>query len=191
MTVFSRRDSSGFMNELYERCLFCGYTPEQGVEAKLLPQRFTFGGFKNKKKIMMAMAVASIALIAILQVPVPVTVFAFETSIEQLKDVLPYITLVNFTLSDFNVNYSQNGQTLNVSASHASVKTIATNDNITTYTMMLNKLLVHYQDNERTLDLGLASMTLTVKVYVDELLAKIEGTTYLPLWSELLRLFAG
>ena len=190
MMILCRRDSSGFLNELYYRCLACGYIPEKegytpkaktpNKQPRTLP-RLRTGNWRWKAAT--ATMLASLVLVSIMQIPVPVRVFAAETSIDPVKDILPYISLVNFTISQFSLNYTEGQMTLRISADYASLTSAETAQNITTCSIILGKVLINYQDAHRTLNMGFASLTMTVTIRYQELIAKIDGTAYLPLWT--------
>ena len=197
MMVLCRRDSQGFLNELYYKCLSCGCIPTQHDQT--LPRKtairkgVTLPKLKGnwRWRIGVATILSILVFASILQIPVPVKVFATEVSIDPAKDILPYIGLVNFTLSKFSLNYTEGEMLLQVSADYASVTSTETAQNITTCQILLGKVLVTYKDSRRTLEMGFASLTMTLTIRYQELLAKLEGTAYLPLWTAILNYLTG
>jgi hypothetical protein len=198
MMILCRRDSSGFLNELYYRCLACGYVPEKEgytpkaktvhKQPRALPKLRT--GHWRWEAATVAI-LASLAMVSVMQIPVPTTVFAAETSMDPVKDILPYINLVNFTMSQFSFNYTEGQMTLRVSADSASLTSTETAENVTTCIIILGKVLVNYQDANRIFNMGFASLTLTVTIRFEELIAQIDGTAYLPLWTAIINRLTG
>jgi hypothetical protein len=198
MMILCRRDPSGFLSKTYYRCLACGYLPEaEGYgpsekpvrrQARTLP-RLKMGNLGWRA--LTATMLSSIVLVAIMQIPVPVTVFATQTSLDPVKDILPYVSLVNFTESQFTLNYTDGQMTLRVSADYASLMASDSGQNITTLVIVLNKVLLTYQDTHRTLNMGFVSLTMTVKIRYQELIAQIDATTYMPLWTALIDRLTG
>lgn len=199
MMVLCRRNSSGFLNELYYRCLACGFKPEDGSykpRAKTVSKKSpnlpklraqsTF--FWNAAT---ATVLATLVLVATMQIPVPATVFATQTSLDPVKDVLPYIRLLNFTMTGFTFNYTEGQMTLRISAYSATVRTTETSQNVTTSKIDLQKVLVNYTDTKRRLMMGFASLTVTLTIRYVELLANIEGTAILPLWTAIINRLNG
>jgi hypothetical protein len=198
MMILCRRDSSGFLNELYYRCLACGYIPEKEgytPKAKTLykqPRALPRLRTSNWRWEVATVAIlASLALVSVVQIPVPVRVFAAETSIDPVKDILPYINLVNFTISQFSLNYTEGKMTLRVSADSASLTSTETAQNVTTCIIILGKVLINYQDAQRTLNMGFASLTMTVTIRFQELIAQIDATAYMPLWTAIINRLTG
>ncbi|MGB9740236.1 MAG: hypothetical protein ACP5IM_01805 [Candidatus Bathyarchaeia archaeon] len=201
MMVLCRRDSdSGFLNELYYKCLACGYSPkDESWHAKdgkdthaskpILSKRLMA---KNARlKFMAFAAIAVVGLAFALQIPVPVRVLATEVSLDPVKDILPYVSLVNFTLSDFSLNYSEGGYVLQVFAGSASVVSVEDENNVTTCVVNLGKVLVTYQDSQRSFNMGFASLAMTIKIMYRELIAKIDASTYMPLWTAIIQKLTG
>ena len=198
MMILCRRDSSGFLNELYYRCLACGYIPEKEgytPKAKTLykqPRALPRLRTSNWRWEVATVAIlASLALVSVVQIPVPVRVFAAETSIDPVKDILPYINLVNFTISQFSLNYTEGQMALRVSADSASLTSTETAQNVTTCIIILGKVLINYQDAQRTLNMGFASLTMTVTIRFQELIAQIDATSYMPLWTAIINRLTG
>jgi len=198
MMILCRRDSSGFLNELYYRCLACGYIPEKDgytPKAKTLykqPRALPRLRTSNWRWEVATVAIlASLALVSVVQIPVPVRVFAAETSIDPVKDILPYINLVNFTISQFSLNYTEGQMALRVSADSASLTSTETAQNVTTCIIILGKVLINYQDAQRTLNMGFASLTMTVTIRFQELIAQIDATSYMPLWTAIINRLTG
>jgi len=199
MMVLCRRDSSGFLNELYYKCLACGFVPEDGSyrsRARTAGKKTsTLPMFKAPSRyfwnVATATVLAMLVLAATMQIPLPVTVFATETSIDPVKDILPYISLLNFTINGFTLNYTEGQIILRISADSASIKTTETAQNVTTSVIVVHKALVSYQDSKRTINMGFASMTITVTIRYVELLAKIEATAILPLWTAIINRLTG
>jgi len=198
MMVLCRRDASDFLNEIYYRCLHCGNIPkEEDYTPKTVIAHIQ--GWKMPKlklgnwrlKALTATVLASIVLVLIMQMPVPVQVFAMETSIDPVKDILPYINLVNFTMSYFSLNYTEGQIVLHILADYASITSTQTAQNVTTSSFVLGKVLINYQDSHRTLSMGFASLTLTVTIRYQELMAKIDATAYMPLWTAIVRQLTG
>ena len=198
MWLLCRRDQDGFLNEVYYRCLACGYVPSQTslIKARKPPitkpaSRMGRGDGSWEWRIGTATIIATLILASVMQIPVPVKVLATQVSIDPLKDILPYIRLVNFTISEFSLNYTDGSIQLQVSADQASIKATETAANVTTYKILLDKVLINYRDTQRTLNMGFASLTMTVTIMYQELLAKIECTAYMPLWSALMGRLTG
>jgi hypothetical protein len=80
---------------------------------------------------------------------------------------------------------------LRVSADYSSVTAVEDEANITTCVMSLSKVLVSYQDSNRAFNMGFASLTMTIKIMYEELIAKIEASAYMPLWTEILQKLTG
>jgi len=195
MMILCRRDQQGFLNELYYRCLSCGYIPTQYNQTPRKTSRKGVAPLKMKGnwrwRIGVAAILSTLIFASILQIPVPVNVFATEVSLDPVKDILPYIELVNCTLSKFSLNYTEGETILQISADYASVTSTETAQNITTCKILLGKVLVTYKDARRTLEMGFASLTITLTIRYQELLAKLEGTAYLPLWTAILNYLTG
>ena len=198
MWLLCRRDQDGFVNEVYYRCLACGNVPTQTSQIKAgkppttkLASRARHGGGIWKWRIGAATIIATLILASVMQIPVPVKVLATQVSIDPVKDILPYIGLVNFTISKFSLNYTQGSVQLQVSADYASVTATETAANVTTCKILLGKVLINYRDTQRTLNMGFASLTMTVTIRYQELLAKIDCTAYMPLWSALMGWLTG
>jgi predicted RNA-binding Zn-ribbon protein involved in translation (DUF1610 family) len=201
MMVLCRRDSdSGFLNELYYKCLACGYSPKGELwSAKEEKDAHAGKPFSSKRlmvknarlKFTAFAAMAIVGLAFVMQIPVPVRVFATEVSIDPVKDILPYISLVNFTLSDFSLNYSEGGYVLQVSAGSASVVSVEDENNVTTCVVNLGKVLITYQDSQRSFNMGFASLAMTIKVMYRELIAKIDASAYMPLWTAIIEKLTG
>ena len=198
MWLLCRRDQDGFVNEVYYRCLACGNVPTQTSQIKAgkppttkLASRARHGGGIWKWRIGTATMIATLILASVMQIPVPVKVLATQVSIDPVKDILPYIGLVNFTISKFSLNYTQGSVQLQVSADYASVTATETAANVTTCKILLGKVLINYRDTQRTLNMGFASLTMTVTIRYQELLAKIDCTAYMPLWSALMGWLTG
>jgi hypothetical protein len=199
MMLLCRRDSYGFMNELYYRCLACGFIPEErdyGAGAKTVGKKpSVHPEFKTSSRyfwnVATATVLAALVLAATVQIPVPVTVFAAQTSLDPVKDILPYIKLVNFTITGFTLNYTDSQMTLLISADSATVKTIETAPNVTTSTIVVQKALITYRDSKRTLKMGFACLTLTVTIKYAQLLASIDATVILPLWTAIVNRITG
>lgn len=196
MMVLCRRDPrSGFLNELYYKCLACGFVAREDFRVRetrrrrILPLRVSARNLRWRAATVAVLAM--LTLISVMQIPVPVKVFATEVSLDPVKDILPYVRLVNFTISDFSLNYTEGEMLLKVSASYASVTAVEDVANITTCTMSLSKVLVNYKDSIRAFNMGFASLTLTVKIMYEELIAKIEASTYMPLWTAILQKLTG
>lgn len=178
MMVLCRRDSSGFLNELYYRCLSCGLTPEEGSyrpRAKTVGKKpQTLPEFKKPSRylwnVATATVLAALVLTATMQIPVPVTVFAADTSLDPVKDILPYIKILNFTVTGFSLNYSDAQMSLRLTADSATVKSTETAQNVTTSIIIISKVLVNYTDTKRKVLMGFASLTVTVTIRLEELL---------------------
>jgi hypothetical protein len=199
MMVLCRRDSSGFLNEIYYRCLHCGnmpkeedYRPTKTVTAHeqgLKMPKLKLGNWRLKAVTGAVLATLAVALM--MQIPVPVQVFAMQTTIAPVKDILPYLNLVNFTMSYFSFNYTQGQIVLRILADFASIASTQSVQNVTTSTFVLGKVLVNYQDSQRTLSMGFASLTLTVAIRYQDLVANIDATAYMPLWTAIYRQLTG
>ncbi|MEM3827872.1 MAG: hypothetical protein QXP36_01460 [Conexivisphaerales archaeon] len=206
MMILCRRDEEGFMNELYYKCLICGATPQYSLETQPKTKRakssmFSTAPLKSQKqpskrgslpwKIGTAAIIASLVLVTVMQIPVPVRVLATQVSIDPIKDILPYIALVNFTISRFSLNYTEGQMQLQVTADYASITTYETTENVTTCKVLLGKVLIGYKDPQRTLNMGFASLTMTVNIRYQELIAHIDLTAYMPLWTAILDWLSG
>jgi len=198
MWLLCRRDQDGFLNEVYYKCLACGYVPAQtgqitAREPKPSKHAFSVGyaGGGWKWRIGASAIIATLILATVMQVPVPVKVLATQVSIDPVKDILPYIELVNFTVSKFSLNYTESGIQLQVSADYASITATETAANVTTCKILLGRVLLNYRDTQRTLSMGFASLTMTVTIRYQELLAKIDCSAYMPLWSALIGKLTG
>jgi len=198
MMILCRRDSSGFMGEVYHKCLSCGNMPDATPQThpsrtvnkrpKTIP-RTSFHDWRWKA--VAATLLASIVLVSVMQIPVPVRVFAAQVSIDPVKDILPYVALVNFSTTQFNLNYTEGQVSLRVTADHATVTSSGTSQNVTTYYMVLGVVLINYQDAKRTLNMGFASLTMAITIRYQELLANIDASTYMPLWTAILQELTG
>jgi hypothetical protein len=199
MMVLCRRDSSGFLNELYYKCLACGLLPEnESYRSKTRTagkKPLTLPMFKAHNRYFWnaatATVLATLVLAATMQIPLPMTVFATETSLDPVEDILPYISLLNLTITGFTLNYTEGQMILHISADSASITTTETAQNVTTSIIVVHKALVNYQDSKRTIDMGFASLTITVTIRYVELLAKIEATAILPLWTAIMNRLTG
>jgi len=199
MMVLCRRDSSGFLNELYYKCLACGFVPEDGsyrpLERTASKKPLTLPMIKAPSRFFWNVAtatfLATLVLAATMQIPLPTTVFATETSLDPVKDILPYISLLNFTINGFTLNYTEGQIILHIAADSATIRTTETAQNVTTSIIVVHKALINYQDSKRTINMGFASMTITVTIRYVELLAKIEATAILPLWTTIINLLTG
>lgn len=199
MMVLCRRDSFGFLNELYYRCLSCGFIPEEGSYkpgAKTVGKKpRTPPGFKAHSRYLWnaatATVLAALVLTATMQIPVPMTVFATETSLDPVKDILPYIKLLNFTITGFSLNYTEGQMSLRISAASATIRSTETAQNVTTSIIIITKVLVNYTDTKRRLIMGFASLTVTVTIRYEELLANIDATAILPLWTAIINRLTG
>lgn len=141
--------------------------------------------------VVTATVLATLVLAATMQIPVPTTVFATETSLDSVKDILPYISVLNFTINGFTLNYTEGQIILRISADSATITSTETAQNVTTNIIVVHKALVSYQDSKRTINMGFASMTITVTINYMELLAKIDATAILPLWTEIINFLTG
>jgi hypothetical protein len=121
-----------------------------------------------------------------MQIPVPVRVFAAEIPIDPVKDILPYVALINFSTTQFSLNYTEGPVSLRVTADHATVTSSNVSQNVTTYYMALGVVLINYQDANRTLNMGFATLTIAITIRYQELLANIDASTYMPLWTAIL-----
>ena len=194
MMVLCRRDSSGFLNELYYRCLSCGFIPEEvthkpgaktvGKKTRTPPRLKAYSSYLWNAAT--ATVLAALVLTATMQIPVPVTVFAADTSLDPVKDILPYIKVLNFTITGFSLNYSQDQMSLRLTADSATVKSTETAQNVTTSIIVITKVLVNYTDTKRKVLMGFASLTVTVTIRYEELLAHIDATAILPLWTTII-----
>ena len=199
MMVLCRRErNSGFLNELYYKCLICGYSPERGyqpLQADTVSKKLAFPSKLKSKRLplkFMAFAFAAIVGLAfILQVPVPMRVFATEISVEPFKDILPYISVVNFSISDFNLNYSEGDISLQIFAEYATLVSMEAEPNVTTYVVSMGKVMVSYQDSKRSFNMGFSNMGLTIKIMYKELIAKIDASTFTPLWMAIMQKLTG
>ncbi len=194
MWITCRRDSEGFMNELYYKCLACGYTPTESAPKIISKKPQTKREFKVhglKWKVISAAIVTILAAASVMQIPVPVRVLATEIPLEPLKDVLPYIQLVNFTISKFTLNYTEGEMLLEVSADYATMTTTETAKNITTCKILLGRIILNYKDSQRKLQMGFASLIMTVNINYPELIAHIDLTTYMPLWTAIMQKIFG
>jgi hypothetical protein len=194
MMVLCRRDSSGFLNELYYRCLSCGFIPEEvthkpgaktvGKKPRTPPRLKAYSSYLWNAAT--ATVLAALVLTATMQIPVPVTVFAADTSLDPVKDILPYIKVLNFTVTGFSLNYSDAQMSLRLTADSATVKSTETAQNVTTSIIVITKVLVNYTDTKRKVLMGFASLTVTVTIRYEELLAHIDATAILPLWTTII-----
>ncbi|MDH5754276.1 MAG: hypothetical protein OEY95_03595 [Candidatus Bathyarchaeota archaeon] len=198
MMILCRRDSSGFLNEVYYRCLACSYIPreeEYALKTKTAQKKLRIQpklGIVNWRwQIPTATVLAALVLVSVMQIPVPVRVFATETSIDPFKDILPYVDLINFTMSQFSLNYSEGQITLNITADYARVTSTETTQNVTICNVLLGKVLINYRDETRELNMGFASLSLAVTIKYQELIAKIDATVYMPLWTATINQLAG
>ena len=195
MMLLTKRDQTGFLNKLYYKCLNCGYTIDIEKTPKTTKQNTNPKPKKQtanlRWKAIAATTIMALALLPILQVPVQVKVFATELPLDSMKDILPYIHLVNFTMSNFTLNYSDTERTLNITANYINLKTTETIQNTTTCNIQLNKVFLNYKDQTRTLNIGLTTLTLNIKIQYQELIAKINATTYMPLWTALINNLLG
>jgi hypothetical protein len=200
MMTLCRRDSEGFLNELYYRCLSCGFIPEekghQDYVKKIAKQPRTRALPKLRTgswpwKALTVTMLASLVLISIMQIPVPETVFAAQTSLDPVKSILPYVSLANFTMSQFTLNYTLGQTTLRVLADYATVISSETGVNVSTCVITLGKVLINYQDSQRTFNMGFASLTMTVKIRWQDLIANIDATAYMPLWTAIINKLTG
>jgi hypothetical protein len=199
MMVLCRRDTSGFLNELYYRCLSCGLIPEESSyrpgakTVRKKPQTPT--GFRSHSSYFWnaaaATVLAALVLTATMQIPVPVTVFATDTSLDPVKDILPYIRVLNFTVTKFSLNYSEDQMSLRLTADSATVKSTETAQNVTTSVIVINKVLVNYTDTKRKVLMGFAYLTVTITIRYEELLAHIDATAILPVWTTIINRLTG
>lgn len=198
MMILCRRDSSGFMGEVYHKCLSCGNMPDATPQTqpsrtvnkrpKTIPRKSLHDW---RWKAVAATLLASIVLVSVMQIPVPVRVFAAEVPIDPVKDILPYVALANFSTTQFSLNYTEGQVSLRVKADHATVTSSGTSQNVTTYYMVLGVVLINYQDAKRTLNMGFASLTMAITIRYQELLANIDASTYMPLWTAILQELTG
>lgn len=198
MMTLCRRDSSGFMDEVYYKCLRCGNTPDaeplmQTRKAVNKRPRHTAGrGFHDWRwKALTATLLASIVIVSVMQIPVPVRVFAAQVPIDPVKNILPYVSLVNFSITNFNLNYTEGNILLKVYADHATVTSSVTAQNVTTYYMVLGVVLINYKDSTRTMNMGFSSLTMAITVRYNDLLANIDASTYMPLWTAFVEKLTG
>lgn len=198
MMILCRRDEEGFMEQLYYKCLICGITSLQALEkyTEGSTRKFLTQSKRGQKQIIKksslpwkigtATIIATLVLATVMQIPVPVRVLATEVSVDPVKGILPYIGLVNFTVSSFSLNYTEDQKQLQVTADYARITTYETVENVTTCKALLGKVLINYRDPQRTFNMGFASLTMTVNIKYQELIAKIDFTTYMPLWTAIL-----
>ncbi len=199
MMILCRRDSSGFMGEVYNKCLSCGHMPD--AEAPMQAPRSVFRKPRSavpktnvhdwRWKTVAATLLASIVLVSVMQIPVPVRVFAAEVPIDPVKNILPYVALVNFSTTNFSLNYTEGQLSLRVTAEHATVTSSNVSQNVTTYYMVLGVVLINYQDAQRTLNMGFASLTMAITIRYQDLIANIDASTYMPLWTALVEKLTG
>lgn len=201
MMILCRRNSYGFLNELYYRCIACGFKPEDrnyvrsakvpSKKQQALPRRKTRNYFWSAAT---AAILAILVLTATMQIPIPVTVFAAQTSLTPVQDILPYLKLINFTSSmmiDFTLNYTQGHVTIHISAENATIQSTYGSHNITSSTIYLRKVVVNYTDSERRIMMGFAALTVNLTVNYQTLLANIDATTILPLWTTIINDLTG
>ena len=185
------------MNEVYYRCLACGNIPTHvsQITRKTAAKReaSTTKHWNNswKWRIGATTIIATLILASVMQMPIPVRVLATQVSIDPVKDILPYIGLVNFTISRFSLNYTEGSVQLQVSADYASITAVESAANVTTCKILLGKVLLNYRDTKRTVNMGFASLTMTVTIRYQELLAKIDCTAYMPLWTAIIGRLTG
>jgi hypothetical protein len=148
-------------------------------------------GNKWHWKVATAAILASLVLVSIMQIPVPVRVFATEVSLDPVKDILPYVGLVNFTISQFSLNYTEGQIELHVTADEASIISTETAPNVTTCNCNLAKVLINYQDSQRTMNMGFAALSMTITIRYQDLIAHIDATAYMPLWTAIVRQLTG
>jgi hypothetical protein len=203
MMVLCRKSSSGFLNELYYRCLTCGFTPEDGnymTRTKSAAKKSSTRGHALPKSraqtyfwnAATATVLATLVLVATMQVPITTTVFATQTSLDPVKDILPYIRLLNFTMPNgFTFNYSEAKMSLRISASSATVVSTESAQNVTTSKIILQKVLLNYTDTKRSLKMGIASLTVYLTIRYEAMIARINGTAVLPLWTAILNRING
>lgn len=198
MMVLCRKDSFGFFNELYYRCLACGFKPEDGKymqSAKLARKKQqTLPKLRSHNYLWQGATVAVLAglvIMATMQIPVPVTVFATQTSLDSVKAILPYIRLLNFTIAGFTFNYTEGQMTLDIAAANATVKSTESSQNVTTSIIYLHKVLVSYTGPKSKFTMGFTSLTVALTIRYEALLASINGTTVLPLWTDLINSLTG
>jgi hypothetical protein len=196
MMVLCQRGLSGF--QPYYRCLACGRIHSEESHdaraqtihkhARTIPT-LKLGNWHWKAAT--ATILATIALVSVMQIPVPVRVFATEVSVDPIKDILPYVQLVNFTMAEFSLNYTEGQTMLRVLSDYATVTSAETAQNVTTYNLILGKALVNYQDARQTLNMGFATLQVTITVRYQELVAHIDGTAYMPLWTAIVKQLTG
>ena len=206
MMILCRRDSTGFMDEVYHRCLSCGHIPDAQPSAqtqravnkhvKITPRTTPKTSRKTslhdwRWKAVAATLLASVVLVSVMQIPVPVRVFAAQVPIDPVKNILPYVALVNFSTTNFSLNYTEGQVSLRVAADHATVTSSVSGQNVTTYYMVLGVVLINYKDATRTLNMGFASLTMAITVRYNELLANIDACTYMPLWTAFVEKLTG
>ena len=194
MTILCRRGPTGFVDEFYEKCLFCGYSPITD-EAKFPKEKKVYHRSLLRKgaatNALIVTCLIGIILFAVLQIPIPQRVFAFETSAEPYVHVFKAIRIINFTLSRFSLNYSEGQIRLNVSADYISLESYYIGENVTLYSFILGSVHIHYRDATRSFDMGLSSLTLNVKVDFTELTIAMEGIANLPLWTAIFERLSG
>lgn len=207
MMILCRRNEEGFMEELYYKCLMCGSTPEHAPKTQpkmKLTKNSSVGPNKLSKirhkqpsknslpwKIGTATIIATLVLATIMQIPVPTRVLATQVSIDPVKNILPYIGLVNFTITKFSLNYTEGQMQLQVIADYATMSTYETTENVTICKFLLGRVLISYRDAQRTLNMGFTSLTMTITIRYQELLAKIDCTAYMPLWTSIIQRITG
>ena len=198
MMAFCRRDSAGFLNDIYYKCLFCDSVSEEKTKAddEQNPQKQAQGMSKQRIsnwqwKAASATILVSLILITIMQIPIPVRVFATESSIDLAEDILPYISLANFTTSKYSLNYTEGQTTLRIWADYASATSTETATNITTCTIVLGNVLANYQDSQKTINIECASLIMTVQIRYQELIANVDVTAYMPLWTLIANMMTG
>ena len=194
MTILCRRGPTGFVDEFYEKCLFCGYSPMTDEAESPKEKKVSHRSLLRKGAVtnaLIATCLIGIILFAVLQIPIPQQVFAFETSAEPYAHVLKAIRVINFTLTRFSLNYSEGQIRLNVSADYISLKSYSVGENVTLYSFVLGSVYIHYRDATRSLDMGLSSLTLNVEVDYTELTIAMEGIANLPLWTAIFERLSG
>jgi hypothetical protein len=138
-----------------------------------------------------AAVLVMLVLTATMQIPIPVTVFAAQTSLDPVKDILPYIRLLNFTMTGFTLNFSEGHVTIHISADSAVVQTTESSQNVTTSVVSLHKVIVNCTDSERQVKMGFATLTVTLTIRYEALLANIDATAILPLWTTIINDLTG
>jgi len=63
--------------------------------------------------------------------------------------------------------------------------------NVTTYVVSMGKVMVSYQDSKRSFNMGFSNMGLTIKIMCKELIAKIDASTFTPLWMAIMQKLTG